>query len=192
MAVDDVSIANRALTLLSADRIGSFTENSESARKVAAIYEDTRDALLEDHNWNFARTERTLSLLSDYPILDTYASAYQLPSDCIRVLRMQDDEPFDRFSDRLYTNSDSASIEYIARITDPTKFTPGFVRAFAAVLAADLCYGITQNATMTATAIKRAEDAVKLAKLNDGQEGTGAKIIKGDFITARQSSGRIV
>lgn len=192
MAVDDVSIANRALTLLSADRIGSFTENSESARKVAAIYEDTRDALLDDHNWNFARTERTLSLLSDYPILDTYSAAYQLPSDCIRVIRMQDDEPFDRFSDRLYTNADSASIEYISRITDPTKYSPSFVRAFAAVLAADLCFGITQNATMTATAIKRADDMVKLAKLNDGQEGTGIKIIKGDFITARQSSGRIV
>lgn len=186
MAVDNVSIANRALTLLSATRILSFTDNSENARKVSALFDDTRDALLDDHNWNFARTERELSLLSDYPILDTYAAAYQLPADCIRVIRLQDDYTFDVFSDRLYTNSDSAKIEYIARITDPTKFSPSFVRAFAVRLAADLCFGVTQNASFTASLIKLADDTLKMAKWADGQEGKGINITQGNFITERQ------
>ena len=186
MSVSDVSIANRALTLLSAGRILSLSEDSENARKISAIYEDTRNALLEEHNWNFARTEVTLSLLSLFPVLETWANAFQLPSDCIRVIRMQQDIAFAIYSDRLYTNSDTASIEYIIRVTDPTKFSSGFVKALASKIASDLSFGITQNATLAANMYKIAERDLSEAKWSDAQAGLGIQQTAGTFITARE------
>jgi hypothetical protein len=186
MSTSNVSIANRALTLLSANRILGFDEASEEARKMNAIFEDTRDALLSEHNWNFAIAERTLALLSDAPLLNEYVYAYQLPSDCLRVIRMVDDEEFKREGNKLYTNSNDPRIEYIKRETDPTKFSKGFVKAFASRLAADLCFGITQNATFATNMDAVATRDLKEAKWSDAQEGQGTNVIQGEFIIARQ------
>lgn len=188
MAVDSVSISNRALTLLGAARISDLSEDSENARKVSAIYDDTLNAMLSEHNWNFAREERQLSLLDadSYPVLDTYASAFQLPSNCLRVIRMQDDVSFAIFSDRLYTNSDEAKIEYIKEETDASKYSPGFVKALASRIAADLAFSITQNATLAKGMEARAERDLKEAKWSDSQEGEGTHIVDGSFITQRQ------
>src|SRR5574343_399185 len=147
MAISNVTIANRALTLLSADRIQALNDTSEQARKVNAIFDDTRDALLEEHNWNFAIKERTLALLADEPILEEFSFCFQLPSDCIRVVSLEGDYKFAIKGNRLYTNTSVAKIEYVSRETDPTKFSKGFIKALASRIAADLAFGITQNAT---------------------------------------------
>lgn len=186
MSISNTSIANRALTLLSANRIVDFNEASEEARKVKAIYDDTRDALLSQHNWNFATAERDLALLSDAPLLDDWAYAYQLPSDCLRVIRMIDDEEFKVEGHKLYSDSDDPRIEYIKKETDPVKFSPGFVKALSSRLAADLCFGITQNATLSTNLDAIAERDLKEAKWSDAQEGKGVSVIQGDFIVARQ------
>ena len=185
MAISNIAIANRALTLLAVDRILAFDENSEQARKMNAIFETTRDALLSEHNWNFARKERLLSLLSDEPLLDDYAYAYQIPSDCLRVLRLQTYFTFAIYGNKVYTNSNDPRIEYIAQITDPTKFSAGFVKAFAARLAADLAYPITQNATLAKNAEEIAMRDLKEAKWSDGQEGKGTHVINGTFLDER-------
>jgi hypothetical protein len=185
MAVSNISIANRALTLLGAERITAFDEESEQARKINAIFESTRDALLSEHNWNFARKERALSLLSDEPLMDDYTYAYQIPSDCIRVLRWESYFEFAIYGDRLYSNSTTANIEYISKITDPTKFSAGFVKAFAARLAADLAFPITQNATLAKNAEEIAMRDLKEAKWSDAQEGKGTVVINGTFLDER-------
>lgn len=183
MATSNVSIANRALTLLSADRINSLTsDTSEQARKISAIFDSTRDSLLEEHNWNFARKERTLSLLDETPTMDTYTKVYQLPADCIRVIRLEGEIAFDIYGNKLYTNSDDPRIEYIAKETDPTKFSAGFVRAFSSRLAAELAFGITQSATMAQQMDAVAVRDLKEAKWSDGQEGLGIKIIRGSMV----------
>lgn len=186
MSVTNVSIANRALTLLSASRITALTQASEEARKVNAIFEDTRDALLSEHNWNFAVKERAVSLLSTAPILDDWSFCYQIPSDCIRVIRMSNDESFTIKGTAIYSNSDDARIEYVSRETDPTKFSRGFIKAFASRLAADLAFGITQNATLATNMDATAQRDLKEAKWSDAQEGNSVTIQEGTFFTARQ------
>jgi hypothetical protein len=188
MSVSNVSIANRALTYLAATRITDLEQDSEVARKVNAIYEDTRDALLSEHPWNFAKKQRALSLLDETPTVETWAYVFQLPSDCLRVLSTENDEPFEIFTGKkLYCNASAISITYIARITDPVQFSPGFVNAFSMRLGADLAFSITQNATLASGAEKKAEMALKEAKWSDAQEGQGISTVSGTFIQARQA-----
>lgn len=187
MAVSEVSICNLALTMLSTARISSLSEDSENARKCNSIYDDTRDGLFAEHDWNFLRAERELASTTDDPELsDNWTEVYQIPADCLRVIRMEYDYPFAIFEDKLYCNVDSAKIEYIKKITDPEKFSSGFVNALAAKIAAILAYGITQNATLAQTMFDLAEKSLKIAKWNDAQEGIGNFIQSGSLIEARQ------
>jgi hypothetical protein len=182
----DISICNLALTQLSTARIASLDESTENGRKCKAIYELSRDSLLADHNWNFARAEKELALIDETPVSEDWAYIFQLPSDCLRVMRMEEDEKFAIFSDRLYTNSDVAKIEYIKRETNPVKYSPMFVKALAGRIAADLAYGITQNATVAQLAEQRANQSLREAKWTDAQEGINTLPIQGNFIRSRQ------
>ena len=182
MATTNVEIANRALTLLSVDRIQALNDTSEQARKINAIFDSTRDSLLSEHNWNFAMKERQLSLLSDSPIMDAWSFVYQLPSDCLRVVSIEGDYQFAILSNKLYTNTDDARILYVSRETDPNRFSAGFVKAFASRLAADLAFGFTQNATMAQNMDAVAVRDLKEAKWSDSQEGKGIKVVRGSMV----------
>lgn len=186
MAVSNVSICNIALTYLSTSRIESLTEDSESARKCNAIYEDERDSLLYEHNWNFARAEAQLATIDDDPVLsDKWTKIHQLPVDCLRVIRQQDDYDFMVYEDKFYSNVTIPKIEYIKKVTDPTLFSQGFTKALAARLAAILAYGITQNATLSQAAEARAENIVNRAKQDDAQEGVGIYVQGGHLLDSR-------
>lgn len=185
MAISNVAIANIALTMLSANRITSLTQDDESARRVNAIYEFERDALLYEHNWNFARKEVELSLLDEESVTGDWSYIYQLPTDCIRVIRMVYDNEFAIFDKKLHSNSDLAKIEYIYRVVDEEKFSAGFVKAFASRLAMELSYGITNSATVANMMKERYVVALNEAKWSDSQEGSGTRVITGSFIENR-------
>jgi len=112
---------------------------------------------------------------------------YQLPSDCLRVLRQDGDYDFKIFGNKVYSNESTCKIQYISKITDSAEFPIYFVNALAAQIAAVLAYGITQNATLSETMMKLAAVALKEAIYTDAQESVGIKPITGSFITARQT-----
>ena len=90
-----VSIANNALTELGADRIMSFTEDSDNARHINAIFDQCLDMMLQEHPWNFARYRQELAQGVETPDFD-YDYQYTLPTNpyCLRVLRAEDDINF--------------------------------------------------------------------------------------------------
>lgn len=182
MAASPVEIANIALTMLSTNRITDFNQNSESARRVNAVYDTVRDFMFDSHNWNFARRQANLSLLDKTPVLD-WTYAFQVPPDCVRVLRMSNDAKYARYGDELYTDQDTAKIEYITNAE--TMFSPSFTLAFAAQLALILSYGITQSSTQTQITAATAEQLMKEAKWADAQDGQGIEPLHGSFIDER-------
>ena len=91
MATSDVSIASGALILMGDTGITSFNENSRRAVVAKQFYEDTRDQVLRNHPWKFAKRRAALAALSTAP---TFGWAYEftLPTNpyCLRVLRLDD------------------------------------------------------------------------------------------------------
>lgn len=184
MSASNVSICNTALTALSSSRIVALTEDSENARKCNAIFETVRDDLLEQHNWNFAKRQKALGLLTTSPILD-WDFSFQLPTDCIRVMRLQYDADFQVYGDKLYTNESEATIEYFAQITNPAEFSKGFVSALAARIARDLAYGISQSSTVQAAMEVNYKAALANAKASDAQAGTPQPVRRSRLKDAR-------
>lgn len=147
----DVKIANIALSHLGDYRINLLTEATEQARKVNAIYSLTRDSLLFDHPWNFAKKRADLAANVTAPTWG-YDTAFDLPSDLIRILEIDEASPRDVDhkieGNQLLVNDTTCSIGYIFRVTDPTKFSDGFVECLALLLAGKLAYSITRSRGM--------------------------------------------
>lgn len=149
----DVDICNLALghlaneaNITSLDPPDALVEADHCAR----FYPIARDAMLEMHAWGFATRRATLALLTDDPPAQ-FAFTYALPNGIIRPLALLDPgstsdndtrdflrESLDGDVDVIYTNAETATLKYIARVTNTAKFTPLFVVALSKLLAAYL------------------------------------------------------
>lgn len=115
-----------------------------------------------------------------------YDHCFQLSTDCLRVIKMEDDDAiFVREEDRLLTDEEEAKIQYIARITDTTKFTPFFVTFLAQRLAAEIAYPLTNSTSLVEAMYKLHLEKKREAKGADAQEGSGQQIDEKSWEEAR-------
>ena len=158
----NVQIANSALTKIGSSRITSLTDNVKAAREINAIFELRRDYLLRTHNWSFAMTRANLPALDETPAWG-YTTLYQLPTDCLRVVQVNDtwvvpgladytsgpdSEPYKITGRRIETDIGAPlKLRYIKRVTDPAQFDAAFVEVFASDLADQVCEALTQSNT---------------------------------------------
>jgi hypothetical protein len=167
----EVDICNLALNEIGESQIIDLTEASKAARLCNLVYSDTRDAVLREHPWNFAIKRAELARLTTDPIFD-FDAQFQLPSDCLRVIRTDDDlDPYRIEGERLLSVNDSVKIEYISRVEDTTKFDPLFVETLSVRIGAKLAYNLSDNNTLTQLLEQKYRDRVKQARSMDGQEG---------------------
>lgn len=148
----EVDIANLALARLGDNAtVASLDppEGSVQAEHCARFYPLARDALLEMHAWKFA-TRRVLLAKLAVPSWN-WSFAYAEPADVLKLLGVfpakaaNDDEtqPYEAESvttgaSIILTNQEDASLRFIARVTDTTRFPPLFVDALAWLLASYL------------------------------------------------------
>jgi len=180
-----IAICNLALRSLGADRIMAIDEDNETARILNDVYDLLLDEVLRAHPWNFAQKRTSLARLDKTPAFD-YDYAYQLPSDCLRVVRMSDKTAkFKIENNELLTNKGEAKILYIARITDPNLYDSAFITAFATRLASEISYPITNSQSLGGQKYSEYLEKLKLAKSLDAQEGTLEKVDEDSWIEER-------
>lgn len=172
-----VDIANRALTKLGAARIISFGDDNKQARAVASMFDLVRDAELRAHVWSFSIRRASLPALSTTPDWG-FDNEFQLPSDYLRVIQVEEMYPGPSMSD--YRNENAAmyaienrkilanypaplKIRYVARVDDSSQWDATFIEAFAARLAVEMCEDLTQSNTKKAEAKQEYDMAIRLA-----------------------------
>jgi len=156
----EVDICNLALSHLGDEAEVSAIDPPDGSIQAAhcgRYYPMARDVLLEAHPWTFA-TKRIAIAQLDNALASDWSYAYALPSTCLRPLSAlvpgQPEQFLSQESDSgshpyiveagadgglvLYTNVDAATLRFIDRVADPTKFTPGFTMALSRLLAAYL------------------------------------------------------
>jgi hypothetical protein len=148
-----VGICNSALIKLGATRIIQLTEGSKNANLCSEQFEKVRDDLLRGHVWNFAIGRTKLARLAEVPAFE-FGTAFQLPSDFLRVVSVHPDGsgrvmvPYRVEGRRLLADSDAIYLRYIHQISDPNEMDALFREALAWALAADLSIPITQSNSM--------------------------------------------
>ncbi len=191
MATSEVSICNIAISWLAGNQITSLEDDTTEAILCSANYANSRDAVLEDGDWTFAM-KRALPSLKAEPPLFGFSSAFLLPPDFIRPVELSQKSDFrdniDEFeieSGEILCNYEVIYLRYIWKITDPSKFSAGFVQALAARLAADICVPLTHDTDLFANYWTLYESKRDTALANDGLLGPNRELGRGQIVRVR-------
>lgn len=198
----ETSVANMALARIGgAGDNGTITnlrtEDSKAARFCRIFFDDTRDAMLREHPWNFAVKRATLAQLATAPTFE-FAYAFQLPADFLCMVRttyeaqgyLNAEYRIEAATSAggkptLVTDDATMDIEYVAQVTDPNQWDATFVDCFAQRLAAELAMPLTNNSAAAERLMTVYENKIRLAWHRDAQEGTPRVIEASDWVMAR-------
>lgn len=168
-------------------------DGSQEAALCSRFYEHARDAALEAHEWSFATKRVALADLGTPPTGWDYR--YAMPNGVIRPLRVVEtgtttEQPYAIESDDsgtvIYTDVENAEFHYVARITDPTKYSPSFTNALAWTLAAYLAGPLTGDLKLGEYAMQMSRAMVSQSQAADAN---ATKRMTQDAIAARYPIG---
>ena len=187
-----VDICNSALNLLGASTISALTDDTKNARLCNQRYEPIRNRIFRSHSWNCLVKRVELAKDSTSPIVE-YANEFILPSDCLRVLKIHNGATDSIRTDMEYkiegrkvrTNEGTIFLVYIALNTDPNIYDTNLQEAISHQLAADICYAVTNNATLANNYMQRADDRLREARFIDATENSVSVIEANEFTDSR-------
>lgn len=119
-----------------------------------------------------------------------FTNAMAVPSDCLRIQRVEDSRIYQREGDYLLTDEDGLSLTYTWRNTDVTTYSTGFIQAFVAKLAGEFAGQIADLTPKAEKWLKLADVRLKKAKKDDGQEGSAPQVTANDLASARRGAFR--
>ncbi len=176
MAHSEVSICNAGLIELGEDTITALTDDLKSARLCNQRYEALRDAVLRDAKWNFALERAQLAKLTSTPSFG-FSSEFQLPTDCLRVLKTNDYLDTYKIEGRkILSDASSVKIQYIKRVTDPAQFDSMFAEALSARIAVALAIPLTDSDSRLASMKALYDERIGDARGTDAQENGSIEV----------------
>lgn len=182
----DVDIANMALGHLGTKAtISDLAENSTESREIVRWYAPVRDSMLSALDWNFARVYQQLAT-GTAPIPSRWGFAYAYPSDCLKFWRVDmgtptwfpvgPNPPFEVATDGtnrfIFCNISQAIGVYTQRVTDPNRFEPDFINAFAVGLASLIALPLTQKQDLKRDLGQEAKGLIETAMASSANEQT--------------------
>lgn len=181
----DIDICNRALRLVRAKVIQSFTDG-QLGGVCGEIFPEIRDEVLASYPWNCAMRRESLAQLADAPSFG-FSRQYMLPVHCLRVWRVDGDPAWTREGQMLLTDHRGPLfIRYIARI-DSGRIDTWVAKVIATKMATELAPSITENVALTERLIAMFSEEFKLAKRLDAAEGTpDVPVENGSWLDSRR------
>ena len=187
-----IQTCNSALNQLGASSITALTENSKNARLCNERYETIRDAVFRSHPWNCLIKRVQLAQNSTAPVIE-YTYAYALPSDFLRVLKIHNgttdsvasDMPYKVEGKNIITDEATVYLVYVSKDTDPNNYDSYLYEVLAYQLAADMAYGITNNATLAKNLLADADEKLRESRFVDAVENSTDTVEATEFTNAR-------
>jgi len=180
VSTTSIDICARALIMIGASPITSFTDGTTEATVAANLYEDTVRDLLSRHRWRFATGQTQLSRLTDVPDA-RWDAAYQLPADMLvlhGVTITDDNISFDRYQDMVYCNATSEDLvfaDYTFR-ADESIWPPYFTTGVQYQLASIFAYSVAAQEQLADLFEKRAIRHMTMARTIDSQSQTTRRL----------------
>jgi hypothetical protein len=177
----EVQIVNIALSWLGQNSINALTDPQSEAKIMNANYATSRDKIIGDHAWSFALRREVLAPIAA-PTAFGAPNQFLIPSDVLRVqrvyrpttaLRTQDLQNANWVREGKYIVSREESVwaHFIYRVTNSDEYSPQFVHALAARLAADTAMVFTENRKMFEQMEALYNDKLGDAIYADGSQG---------------------
>ena len=101
-----------------------------------------------------------------------FSYQFTLPSDCLRVLRIEDyDSDYKVEGRKIVSNINSMKILYIARIEDPNEYDEILRETLSSALGADIAYAITSSNPVAQNMNQLFQSKLREARFVDATEG---------------------
>lgn len=194
----EASICNLALGWIGGNLITSLDDETKEAQLCKANYPLLRDAVLEAADWSFA-IKRFILPASATPPVTGYSHAYPLPPEVLRVIllsaRRTQDYPavpdWQVEGNEIVTDYDACYAKCVVQVDDPTKFSPLFVNALAARIAADLAVPVASSRQLQSDMWELYTTKKSEANTQNSKQGTAQHVRSNALKTARRSGGTI-
>ena len=195
MATTKIDICARALIMIGAQPISSFSDGSTEALVASNIYDDVVEASLTRHRWRFATTQAELSLLTNTPT-GRYDYAYQVPTSpaVLQIITLTVNDyviPYSRYQNYIYLNGYGSSskvvMDYIYKVGEEF-FPPHFRLALEYELAAIFAGSVARDSKMIEQFKNLSERQFLIAKNIDSAETTSKVLDTNRFTDLRRST----
>ena len=195
MATTKIDICARALIMIGAQPISSFSDGSTEALVASNIYDDVLEASLTRHRWRFATTQQQLSLLTSTPT-GRYDYAYQVPTSpaVLQIITLTVNDyviPYSRYQNYIYLNgygsNNEVIMDYIYKV-DEQYFPPHFRLALEYELAALFAGSVARDNGLIEQFKTLSERQFLIARNIDSTETTSKVLDTNRFINARRST----
>jgi hypothetical protein len=176
-----LEICNKAASFVSEKRITSLDDGTKLANLLKSNYDLAVEEVLEDADWTFAVERKILTPEASTPDWE-FDYQFILPANCIRVISASDsttpnkDFVWQKESRKIVADASKVYIRYVAKITNPQHFSPGFVSSVAARLAHIIAVPMTGSRTLKADLGQEYIYVLDKAKSGDGIQGKPRKI----------------
>ncbi len=179
-------VCNDALGQIGHNFITNINDSDRPAAVCKRFYDTSRDQVFRQNNWNFARKRANLARNLIAPLFE-WTFSYQLPSDCIRPLRVgtTDAVPWKVEGRNILTDEEGVSLLYTSRVLDPVQWDPLFYDALSILLASKLAKALIHDIKFSLSLFEQYSIAILEAAAVDGQEGTPDTIRVPDLIDIR-------
>lgn len=188
MASTWTDVANGALLKLGGASITDFSDGSREADLTKQAYKSARDRVLQMHPWNCATKRQVLSPLTTAPEFG-FGFKFQLPSDCLRVLTVNEPDVLDYSLEQageLLCDLSTVDLKYITRLEDVTRIEPMVLECIEQWLAWQICFALTQSQSLKG---KLFDDFYKVflpkAKSVNAQQNSPGRFSTSKFLQAR-------
>lgn len=178
-----ISICSNALILLGDQPISSFTDGDTGSLIAANLYESTYHAMLTETLWHFATRTANLAKLVEKPD-NGYNNKYQLPQDCLYVVKTDTESKYEIYEREIYTNSETLQIEYIYPVEE-INLPVYFAKALEYNLASLFAIPLTGNATRGEYYRSLYEMELKRARRADASQRPGEQLGNDRYIAVR-------
>ena len=190
MALTDIEVCQRALVMIGANPITSFTEGTTEATACANLYEGVKKDALSSYRWRFCMGYVNLSRLNDAPTAGEWEAAYQLPDTVLHINTLWAGDRrinFDRYEDKVYCNAstnETVTAEGHFEV-DEQFWPPYFAHHMALRMAALLAEPIGAKTDLANKFEEKVMRHGALARNADSQGRTPARIDRGRITSRR-------
>ena len=191
MSDSKFDICSKALVLVGANTITSFTENTTESTVANQLYESTLENMLSRCRWRFATKQSQLSRDASAPTA-RWAAKYAVPTGAliIHTVTVEDSViEYDRYEDYPLCDASSGDTVVADYTFQPSEanFPPYFKQALVFELASLFAGAIARNDNLSNLYQQRAVTQLAYAKSQDSQAQTTRRVDTTRFRNRRNS-----
>lgn len=176
----EVSICNSALLLNGGNEVTSLSEDSTEAKLCSSIYTDEKQSLLQSYPWRFSISMADLGGPVVTAPLFKWKYQYQLPSDFLRLLQMEEEAEYEIYGDKIYTDNSTCKIIYQANVTEQ-KMPAYFIVVLKMRMATLLSMSLHEDSTKFQLFEAAAQKEMMRARAVDSQQQISKQIPQKNF-----------